>query len=78
VTPVVFDEIPTLKESPAEVKQAPKEEEKPKIDFFGVNNEEPSPNKNQDIMFDDLEKDFEQDKNKGANPFGQSITKELL
>jgi hypothetical protein len=71
VTNVVFDEIPTLKDSPVETKQPAekREEERPQIDFFGVNNQEDSADKNKDIMFDDLENDFEKDKN-SANPFG--------
>jgi len=80
VTNVVFDQIPTLKDKPVETKKPAanvvREEPRPQIDFFGVNNKESTPGKNEDTMFDELEKDFQ--KENQNQPFGKSITKEIL
>lgn len=82
---VNFDEIPTIKDSKTLVQnnQNPPIE---KIDFFGADlndNNEMQNEYNDDIMspndFDQLEKDFVQDDpQSNNNPFGQSITKEIL
>jgi transposase-like protein len=76
VTNVMFDEIPTIKDASPEEPKHKVEEQKPSIDFFGVQEESPEPIKNQDIMFEDLEKEYANDKS--AAPFGQSINKEIL
>lgn len=57
VQTVQFDEIPELKDA-----SPPKEDDRPAIDFFGVNEM----------------KDSDRGDNVDGNPFGQSITKELL
>ena len=77
---VNFDEIPTIKDS----KPSDLNNDHNKIDFFGADryNENDNDDDN-DIMnandFEQLAKDFAQDNsNNNHNPFGQSITKEIL
>lgn len=66
---VNFDEAPAMKESKPVQNQN-------KIDFFGVEDNDNDFDQIND--FDQLEKDFSEDDNANNNPFGQSITKEVL
>lgn len=72
---VNFDEIPTIKDSKPSNEHS---DRRNKIDFFGQ--EQESDEDDNDVMnpddFDDLEKDFVN--NNLNNPFGKSITKEIL
>lgn len=72
---VNFDEIPTIKDSKPSLNDH--SDRRNKIDFFG---QEQESDEDDNVMnpddFDDLEKDFVNEKTN--NPFGKSITKEVL